>query len=57
MVLCQFCLNLSKQQFGGELISHERMLPLEMGAKGQDQSLSNWKQPWNHISAFLFVVS
>ena len=57
MVPCQLCLNLSKQQFGGEPVSHERMLPLEIVAKGQDQSLSDRKQPWYHIFAFLFAVS
>ena len=57
MVPYQIRLNLSKQQFGGEPVSHERMLPLEMVAKGQDQSLSDWKQPWDHIFAFLFIVS
>ena len=57
MVPNQLYLNLSKQQFGGEPVSHERMLPMEMAAKGQDQSLRDMKQPWYHIFAFLFVVS
>ena len=57
MVLYRHRPNLSKQQFDGELVSHEKMLPLVMVAKAQDQSLNNQKQPWYHISAFLFVAS
>ena len=57
MVPYQVHLNLSKEQFGGEPVSHEKMKPLEMVAKGQDQSLSDRKQPWYHIFAFFLVVS